>query len=421
MVVRTLVTGLGAAVTVTVAIVAMRMGETSTLEGRAGAGGSHASGVVAAFERESYSRGERARLVIKDRSRRMLVQIFRSGPEHVVTSSDTVMNGIPVSREKTVTRRPGRYPLSVPVGRWESGLYFARLQSPDGRIGFAPFVLAPRRVGAHRVAVVFPTLTWQAYNFRDDDGDGRPDSWYAGKRRNTVRLGRAHLDRGVPYGFRYHVGFLNWLEWTNRRADYLSQWDLEQVKSSATLARAYDLIVFVGHHEYVTTQEYDLVEGYRDLGGNLMFLAANNYFWRVERDGNVLEKSGRWRDLDRPEAALIGVQYVAYQRAPRGAWIARKAPARSWLFAGTSLRPGSPFARGGVEIDQITPDSPSEIQLVADIPNLFGPGKSAQMTYYETRAGARVFAAGAFHLARAAQSDPVVSRILENLWARLTR
>ena len=61
----------------------------------------------------------------------------------------------------------------------------ALLRTPralDGRMGFAPFVVAPRRIGEHRVAVVLPTLTWQAYNFRDDDGDGSADSWYAGKR-----------------------------------------------------------------------------------------------------------------------------------------------------------------------------------------------------------------------------------------------
>ena len=92
---------------------------------------------------------------------------------------------------------------------------------------------------------------------------------------------------------------------------------------------------------------------------------------------------------------------------------------RSWLFAGTSLRPGSRFARGGVEIDQITADSPDNIQLLAEIPDLFGPGMSAHMTYYETPAGARVFAAGAFHLTRGVTSDLVVWRLLENLWRRL--
>ena len=119
---------------------------------------------------------------------------------------------------------------------------------------------------------------------------------------NTVRLGRAFLDRGVPYGLRFHLGFLHWLYWTDKRVDVLSQWDLEHVRDAAALRRAYDLVVFAGHHEYVTTREYDLVEGYRDRGGNLMFLCANSYFWRVIRHGNVLEKSGRWRDLGRPES-----------------------------------------------------------------------------------------------------------------------
>ncbi len=86
------------------------------------------------------------------------------------------------------------------------------------------------------MAVVLPTLTWQAYNFRDDDGDGQRRLLVCRQAVNTVRLGRAHLDRGVPYGFRYHLGFLNWLQWTRRKADYLSQWDLEQVESPAALA-----------------------------------------------------------------------------------------------------------------------------------------------------------------------------------------
>ncbi len=72
-----------------------------------------------------------------------------------------------------------------------------------------------------------------------------------------------------------------------------------------------------------------------------MFLSANNFFWRVEREGDVLVKSSRWRDLGRPEAALVGVQYVGHQRSPRGSWVVRRTPARSWIFAGTDLHVGS--------------------------------------------------------------------------------
>jgi hypothetical protein len=420
MAVRLAAVGFAAGLAAAVLVIAAR-GSESWPEGRAPGDTRLVPAVEASFRRESYRPGQRARLVIRDRARRLTVQILESGPEIDETTRDTVMHGVPVTIVKTISRRPGQQPLSVPVGNWRSGLYFARLEAPDGRVGFAPFVVAPRRLGVQQVAVVLPTLTWQAYNLRDDDGDGQADSWYAGKRKNSVRLGRAFLDRGVPYGFRFHLGFLKWLHWTQKRADYLSQWDLEHVRNARALRRAYDLIVFAGHHEYVTTREYDLVEKYRDLGGNLMFLSSNNFFWRVERRGARMEKTGRWRDLGRPEAALVGVQYIASQRSPRRAWVVRRAPASRWLLVGTRLRPGQAFGRGGVEIDQVTAASPPRTQVLAEIPNLFGPGKTAQMTYYETRAAAKVFAAGAFHLTREITSDPVVWRLLENLWVRLTR
>jgi hypothetical protein len=51
--------------------------------------------------------------------------------------------------------------------------------------------------------------------------------------------------------------------------------------------------------------------------------------------------------------------------------------------------------------------------------NLFGPGFTAQMTYYDTPRGAEVFAAGAFTIAGSAL-QPVVGRMLDNLWAHMT-
>ncbi len=376
--------------------------------------------VEAAFTRESYSPGSTAELIVSNRARGLRLQVFHSGPERLVTRSDSTMNGVPVTPKVSIGMSRGRRVVTVRIGDWSSGLYFARLSAADGRVGFAPFVVRPRRLGEHRVAVVLPTLTWQAYNLRDEDGDGRGDSWYADWRTKTVRMGRPFLSRGVPYNFRrYDLPFLTWLARTGRDVDVLAQSDLEAAGSSRTLADAYDLIVFPGHHEYVTTREYDLVEGYRNLGGNLMFLSANNFFWQVVRRGQNLTKTKLWRDLGRPEAALIGVQYRANGKAPRQPWIIRRSPAASWIFAGTGLRAGSQLSRGGVEIDQTTPESPRTVQVLAEIPNLFGPGMTAQMTYYEARSGAKVFAAGAFYLTRLIHVDPVVSRLIENLWTRL--
>jgi hypothetical protein len=57
--------------------------------------------------------------------------------------------------------------------------------------------------------------------------------------------------------------------------------------------------------------------------------------------------------------------------------------------------------------------------VLARIPNLIGK-RDAEMTYYETSAGARVFAAGAVNFA-ASINNPAVSRLVDNVWARLAR
>jgi hypothetical protein len=92
-----------------------------------------------------------------------------------------------------------------------------------------------------------------------------------------------------------------------------------------------------------------------------------------------------------------------------------------WLFAGTGLKDGATFGVGGIEIDKTATDSPPGVKVLAEIPNLFGPGFTAQMTYYETRSGAKVFAAGAFTLAGQVLDDPVMSRLMQNLWTRVAR
>ncbi len=377
--------------------------------------------IEAAFRRESYAPRSMASLVVYESARQLTLQVFRVGPERTSTIGNITMNGVPVSTKRAVGSSTSHRVFRVWVRGWPSGLYFARLVAVDGRVGFAPFVVRPKRLGQHRVAVVQPTLTWQAYNLRDDDGDGKRDSWYGRWSMRVVRLGRPYLNRGVPPYFRcYDLPFLNWLARTGRKVDFLAQSDLEHAPSAAALAAAYDVIVFPGHHEYVTTREYDLVEGYRDLGGNLMFLSANNFFWRVVRRGDTIVKTKQWRDLGRPEAALVGVQYRGNDGGKRRApWTLTSAPATRWVFARTGLGRGEQFGDDwGIEIDHTDESSPSQVQVLAEMPELYGPGFTAQMTYYETETGAQVFAAGAFSFAGQV-GEPHVSRVVENLWRRL--
>jgi hypothetical protein len=395
-------------------------GEQEEIEGRAPTHEELRPSVEAAFARESYRPGRVASLRIFNRARGIRMQLFRVGSETVPTRGSSEMQGVPVTGSRRIASSAGHRLVRVPIGRWPSGLYFARLEAADGRLGFAPFVVRPRVLGEDRVAVVMPTLTWQAYNLRDDDGDGEGDSWYAHWNVHTVRLGRPFLNRGVPPNFRsYDLPFLHWLDRTGKEVDVLAQADLEAAPSARALARAYHLIVFPGHHEYVTTREYDRVQGYRNLGGHLMFLSADNYCWRVIRHGQTIEKTKLWRDLGRPEAGLIGVQYRGNDRGThRGAWIVRRTRASSWVFAGTNVAAGQGFSNGGIEVDKTSSASPKGVQILAEIPNLFGRGYTGQMTYYRTASGAEVFAAGAFTLAGGVR-EPKVAILLENLWTHM--
>jgi hypothetical protein len=345
--------------------------------------------IEVAFQQESAPPGGTATLRFFNAARGVTLQIFHAGPERARTRRLDVMYGVAASPPRWLGAKQAGSLATVDIGSWDSGLYFARVKSRDRLVGYAPLVVRPRRLGEHRVAVVIPTQTWQAYNFRDDDGDGRPDTWYAGNR-NVVHLFRPYLDRGVPYRFRhYDRPFLHWLARTGKQVDFLADVDLDRIGNARRLAKAYDLIVFPGHHEYVTTHEYDAIETYRNLGGNLMFLSANDFFWRVVRRGDTITRTERWRELGRPEAALIGVQYRGNDRGQhKGAWIVRDAAGLGWLFDHTGLAPGSQFGRGGIEIDATTPDSPPGVRVLAEIPQVFGKRFTAQMSYYETPRGA---------------------------------
>jgi hypothetical protein len=325
------------------------------------------------------------------------------------------MVGVPVARARTV--RPGW--VTVKFGAHLRGVHFARLTAPGGKLGFAVVIVRPRRLGESRVAVVLPTNTWAAYNFRGGA------TWYANAAVHVVDLDRPFLHRGVPFRFRgYDAGFLRWVVQERLKADYLSQEDLEQVESGDDLARLYDLIVFPGHHEYVTDHEFDLVERFRDLGGNLAFLSANNFFYKVVRRGGLLHGRWRWRDLGRPEASLIGVQYLDWNHNewPNCPYVSVDVRDGAWLFRGTGVEEGEQFGTGyGIEIDATTSDSPPGTMVLARIPDVFGRGCSAEMTYYETRKGAKVFAAGAMNFGGSATASPVVRRMLVNLFDRLVR
>jgi hypothetical protein len=382
-------------------------------------------GVDAAFTKRSYAPGESAELRLATDARVLRLQVFAYQSPGRPSEQDVHTSGLaktgPIRIDWSAHRNGPALLRVVRAGDWPSGLYFVRATASDGRVGYAPFIVRPRVLGTQRVAVVLATNTWAAYNFEDADGDGWGDSWYVTGRHRSVDLERPFLDFGVPFRFRdWDLEFVAWLNRAGHAVDFLSDDDLDRVASGDELARRYDLVVFPGHEEYVTRHEYDVIQRYRDVGGNLAFLAANNLYRRVDRVGDTLVRRAPWRSLGRPESSVVGVQYVGSNNGTRQAgYTVTGASHEPWAFEGTGLSDGAVFGRYGIEIDARTSASPPGTQVLARIPNLLGGGRSAEMTYYETPAGAKVFAAGVINFG-ASLAEPAVDRLLTNVWARLT-
>ena len=383
-------------------------------------------GIEAGFLDPSYAPGQEAALVVATDARRLTFQVFAYGGGAFPSVKDTRTSGQAMTGAARVDWSAHRdAPAAIRIvrpGNWPSGLYFLRITATDGRVGYAPFIVKPSALGTHGVAVVLATQTWQAYNFTDADGDGIGDSWYVSDRTRSVDLTRPFLDFGLPFRFHdWDLTFLTWLQQTGKQVDFLADEDVGALASGDELARNYDLVVFPGHEEYVTEHELDVIIRYRNLGGNLAFLAANNLFWDVRIDPPLMTKVGLWRDRGRPEGALTGGHYVGSNHgAVQKPFVVTGAARAPWLFAGTGLVDGSTFGSYGIEIDASGPSSPPGTIVLARIPDLLGPGRSAEMTYYETPAGAKVFNAGAINFAASATQAPV-STLLENLWARLSK
>jgi hypothetical protein len=239
------------------------------------------------------------------------------------------------------------------------------------------------------VLVVEPTNTWQAYNFYAGD------SWYEHGGVHAIALGRPYMRDGLPPHFLdYDLGFLRCYARSGRTADFVADDDLGRFVDGAQLRRLYDLVVFPGHEEYVTGHVYDVVEQFRDRGGNLVFLSADNFFHAVRIHGDTMLGRRRWRDLGRPEAALVGAEY-----------------------AGSGLRYGSHFGDYGIEIDEPTAASPRGTRILCRIADDFGAGLSADMTYCR-RGHAQVSDAGVINFGASADW-PVGSTLVDNLWRRL--
>jgi N,N-dimethylformamidase beta subunit-like protein len=395
-----------------------------------GPGRAGTSPLLAGFQARSYAPGQVAVLAVRGGdTNRARLQIFQAGASGTPGPTaapgwDKHTFGKPVTAPQTVRRPSGsrRWLVRVRLGSsWASGDYVARL-TWGVHTDYAPFVLRPSRLGTAPVLVVEPTNTWHAYDVVDGD------SWYLDPSVHVIdlkhpfaasRVSGARVPAGLPEQFsRFDLGFLRWYWHSGYRADFVADDDLE--RSSARQLNRYRLIVFAGHEEYVTSHTFDVITRYRNAGGNLAFLSANNFFYRVTVSGNTMTGRTRWRDLGRPEAALVGAQYAGWNEGkyPNRPYRIVNTAAAPWLFEGTGLHDGSRVGNYGIEVDEPTAASPPHTHVLAEIPNELGPGKPAEMTIY-TRGRSTVFDAGAINFGASAHW-PALSRLFSNLWSHLS-
>ncbi|MGW9193350.1 N,N-dimethylformamidase beta subunit family domain-containing protein [Micromonospora chersina] len=332
---------------------------------------------------------------------------------------------------------------------WVSGLYLALLAGATGHHQWIPFVVREPKPAAGAL-VVLPTTTWQAYNRWPEDGRTGASLYYgfdgAGHRSGEHRARAVSHDRpyagnGLPALADHDIGFVQWVEGQGVDLAYATSEDLHTGRVDPARYRA---VVFPGHDEYWSMPMRQAVVTARNAGTSLVFLGANNCYWRIaygadDRDDRLIrcakEKrpaSGplpltmRWRSAGYAEQQFIGAQYVSIVDgyAPlvvRGSG--------HWFWAGTGVRDGDLIAEVvWGEADQCMPGfaepTATERTLLAESPYRHeGAPQRQQTRLYRAPSGAWVFAAGSLGwtrvLADPAVADPRLARATVNLLRRV--
>jgi hypothetical protein len=222
---------------------------------------------------------------------------------------------------------------NVPPGS-TSGVYLVKVTDSRGQSGLYPFVVRSR-TPLEFVAVV-PQTTWQAYNAFG--GSSLYTKGPDGTLGHSVSFERPYALRGGA-GYLYGLGYSNdasalmWLEREGYDLTYVSDQDVPALGTTLPLPRKG--LIFIGHDEYWTMEQFQATTSLRNRGYHLAFLAGNTAFWRVrlapghvtnETSGIVTcykgvrdpdaptpaDRTTLFRSLGMPENALVGAMYVQH-------------------------------------------------------------------------------------------------------------
>lgn len=332
--------------------------------------------------------------------------------------------------------------LQVPSS-WRAGAYVAVLTTADGHRSHVPFTVRDDRPAD--LLLLLPDVTWQAYNLFPEDGRTGASLYHAwdedgrllgeSEAATTVSFDRPYAGPGLPL----HVGHAyDVIRFAERYGYDLAYADARDLHAGRVDPTRYRGLVFPGHDEYWSANMRRAAEHARDHGTSLVFLSANTMYWQVELSPSPSggpdrlltcrkrQGPGRpvlWREVDRPEQELLGIQYAGPVREP-APLIVRNAD--HWLWEATGAREGDAI-EGLVagEVDRYFPRTAlpahDERILLAHSPYTDAEGavRHQDTSLYRAPSGALVFASGTFAwspaLDRPGHADPRIQRATVNL------
>ncbi|MEV5465562.1 N,N-dimethylformamidase beta subunit family domain-containing protein [Streptomyces griseoincarnatus] len=335
--------------------------------------------------------------------------------------------------------------LPVPT-YWSTGAYVAELATEDGRHrAHVPFTVRDDRPAD--LLLVLPDLTWQAYNAYPA-ADGRTGASLAPAHEEdeaddpvtTVTFDRPYAGDGLPPHAGHAYDVIRWAERYGFDLAHATARDLHAGRVDPARHRG---LVFPGRDEYWTAEMRTAVERAREHGTSLVFLSARTLHRQIElapspsgADGLLTcgRRRGRsgpalWRENDRAEQLLLGIQYAGPVPGPRPLIVRN---AGHWLWEGTGAHEGDVLdglVAGGA--DRYYPRTPlpahEERILLAHSP--YGDRQGArwhqETSLYRAPSGAWVFASGTLAwspaLDRPGHADPRVQRATANLLDRICK
>jgi N,N-dimethylformamidase beta subunit-like, C-terminal len=316
--------------------------------------------------------------------------------------------------------------MRIPFGD-PPGLYHAVMGDSAGDQFRAPIVVrAPVPLDRPRpdtALIVWPYLTWRAYNAYDADLDGIPDSWYQFWPQRRVSLEGPLLRGGLEDDHQAALPFSRWLCSRSVRTQHIT--DVELGRLPLSTLRRYSAVIFPGHSEYYEPKTYDLLMRFRREGGNLVFLQANPFYRqvRIDRDRNSVVMTDYDAREGRSDFAIAGVGYDGccfpkVRAVPYVAASGRDYERVRWLFRGAGINPGEAFGVAASESDRIDPELTPRDHVVAAQAIIRGKRGVINAAMIWSRADrGQAFATGNYTFLRMGRG--VTYKLLDNVWRKL--